>query len=144
MTRFRLSRYDERQCDYEQWKSVSDLSIEERLAAGASVDDLVAAGVLHDDYDPENDPDYFFTPLRPVEEFTPGPPMPDEEFEALLKRASAFSDLARERKAGFARLRARGLEVDSPEYIAFKEESNGKAAQLRAEILTRNASNTAV
>ena len=30
--------------------SSSDLSVEEKLAAGASVDDLISAGVLHDDY----------------------------------------------------------------------------------------------
>jgi hypothetical protein len=69
-------------------KSVSDLSIEERLAAGASVDDLVAAGVLYDDYDPDNDPDYFFAPLPTEDEIAKDraeaskcTPMSEEEFE---------------------------------------------------------------
>jgi hypothetical protein len=144
MTRFRLSRYDERQCDYEQWKSVSDLSIEERLAAGASVDDLVAAGVLHDDYDPENDPDYDFTPLRPVEEFTPGPPMSDEEFGARMNKFLRFFNLSDEFRKESVRLRSEGVKVGSPRFIAFTEEFKKKAEMLRAEKLAENASDTAI
>lgn len=63
---------------------MSGLSVEEQLAAGASVDDLVTAGVLYDDYDPDNDPAYFFTPLRPKREIPVGPPVSDKEFEALI------------------------------------------------------------
>lgn len=48
--------------------AMSDLSVEENLASGASVDDLVAAGVLYDDYDPDNDPAYDFTPEPTAEE----------------------------------------------------------------------------
>ena len=48
--------------------ATSDLSVEENLASGASVDDLVAAGVLYDDYDPDNDSGYDFTPERSLEE----------------------------------------------------------------------------
>ena len=64
--------------------AISDLSVEEQLAGGASVDDLVAAGVLYDDYDPDNDPAYDFTPLPPKKEIPEGPPMSEEEFEALM------------------------------------------------------------
>lgn len=62
---------------------MSGLSIEEQLAAGASADDLVATGVLYDDYDPDNDPNYFFTPLRPVE-VPEMPGMSQEEFEVEM------------------------------------------------------------
>ena len=48
--------------------ATNDLSVEENLAGGASVDDLVAAGVLSDDYDPDNDPAYDFTPEPTAEE----------------------------------------------------------------------------
>ena len=67
--------------------ATSDLSVEEQLAGGASVDDLVAAGVLYDDYDPDNDPAYNFTPLEPVEEISEGIPMSEEEFQASLAGA---------------------------------------------------------
>lgn len=67
--------------------ATSDLSVEEKLASGASVDDLVAAGVLHDDYDPDNDPAYDFTPMEPAEVVLQGPGMTEEEFEASLARA---------------------------------------------------------
>ena len=60
-------------------------TVEEQLAAGASVDGLVASGDLYDDYDPTSD-DYDFTPLEPVEERAPGPPLSDEEFSALIAR----------------------------------------------------------
>lgn len=68
--------------------AVSDLSVEEQLAGGASVDDLIAAGVLYDDYDPDNDPAYFFTPLPTAEEIerdrVKASPMSKEEFEAEM------------------------------------------------------------
>ncbi len=64
--------------------SMSGLSIEEQLAAGASVDGLIVAGVLYDDYDPDNDPAYDFTPLESLEEIPAGPPMSKEEFEAEM------------------------------------------------------------
>ena len=63
--------------------ATSDLSVEEQLAGGASVDDLVEAGVLQDDYDPDNDPDYFFTPEPPAER-TSGLEMSKERFEAVI------------------------------------------------------------
>lgn len=70
---------------------MSGLSVEEQLAAGASVDGLISAGVLYDDYDPDNDPDYLFTPLPTEEEIARDrekaskcTPMSDEEFEAEI------------------------------------------------------------
>lgn len=72
----------------------SDLTVEEQLAAGASTDDLVASGVLSDDYDPDSEY-YDFTPLEPVEEHIPGPPMSDEEFELALARARWGSEVRR-------------------------------------------------
>ena len=62
--------------------SSSDLSIEEKLASGASISDLISAGVLHDDY-PAG---YDFTEGEEVveEEKYNGPPMSDEEFERLM------------------------------------------------------------
>ena len=75
-----------RDADLHQY-AISDLSVEEQLASGASVDDLVAAGVLYDDYDPDNQEEYDFTPLEPVEEIPEGPPMSEEAFEALMARA---------------------------------------------------------
>jgi hypothetical protein len=124
--------------------SSSDLSVEELLASGADVGDLVSAGVLYDDYDPDNDPDYFFTPLRPVEEFTPGPPMSDEEFKVWMNKSFRFFNLAEEFKKESARLRAKGITVGSPEFTAFAEEFKEKAARLRAEKLAENASNNPV
>ena len=64
--------------------ATSDLSVEEQLAGGASVDDLVEAGVLQDDYDPDNDPDYFFTAEPPAEKPTSGLEMSQERFEAVI------------------------------------------------------------
>lgn len=76
---------------------MSGLSIEEQLAAGASVDDLVATGVLYDDYDPDNDPDYDFTPLPTEKEIARSlaisskcDPMAEEEFQSLIKKTFAF------------------------------------------------------
>ncbi|MGC1527444.1 MAG: hypothetical protein WA783_15470 [Phormidesmis sp.] len=85
--------------------ATSDLSVEENLASGASVDDLVAAGVLYDDYDPDNNPAYSFTP-RPTEAemaaqreaATKKPPMSDAEFKALLESSSRYSRLAEEHR----------------------------------------------
>lgn len=75
--------------------ATSDLSVEEKLAGGASVDDLISAGVLYDDYDPDNDPAYFFTPLPTEEEIARDraeaskvPPMSDEEFAAAMAKAT--------------------------------------------------------
>ena len=85
--------------------AMSDLSIEEQLAGGASVDDLIAAGVLYDDYDPDNDPAYSFTP-RPTEEEMAAqraatsecPPMSDVQFKALLESSFKYSRLAAEHR----------------------------------------------
>ena len=87
--------------------AMSDLSVEEQLAGGASVDDLIAAGVLYDDYDPDNDPAYSFTP-RPTEkeiaaqrETVPKkPPMSDAEFEKKmdnLRRCFKIADEHRQK-----------------------------------------------
>jgi hypothetical protein len=126
---------------------VSDLSIEEKLAAGASVDDLIASGDLYDDYDPDG-PDYDFTPLRPVESFTPGPPLSDEEFATRMNKARRFCDLAAEFRKEAVRLEAEGVKVGSPRFIAFTEEFKKKAERLRAEKLAErlaeNASDTAI
>ena len=77
--------------EYLQELSSSDLSVEEKLASGASVDDLISAGVLYDDYDPDNDPAYFFTSLPTPEEMaarkaraSEAPPMSEEQFEAEM------------------------------------------------------------
>ena len=78
--------------------STSDLSVEEQLAGGASVDDLISAGVLHDDYDPDNDPAYSFTPEPIVEEYTPGSPIPEEEFKAQMQEATKHSRMAAEHR----------------------------------------------
>ena len=40
--------------------AASDLSVEEQLSGGASVDSLIAAGVLYDDV--HEDEDHMFTP----------------------------------------------------------------------------------
>lgn len=64
--------------------AVSDLSVEEQLAGSAGVDDLIAAGVLYDDYDPDNDPDYSFNPLPPKQEIPEGPPMSEGEIKEWL------------------------------------------------------------
>lgn len=83
--------------------ATSDLSVEEQLAGGASIEDLTAAGVLYDDYNPD---DYDYTPLRPVQEVPAGPPMPEEEFEALKKRLFRYSDIAAEFRKNAARQKA--------------------------------------
>ena len=77
--------------------ATSDLSVEEQLSSGASVDDLIAAGVLYDDYDPENDPTWFFTPLPTAEEIaaqreavTKKPPMSDAEFEERMNHLCRY------------------------------------------------------
>ena len=61
--------------------AISDLSVEEQLAGGASVDDLVAAGVLHDE-DQRTD---FPSPIR-LEDIThaSGAPMSEEEIKEWL------------------------------------------------------------
>ena len=83
--------------------AMSDLSVEEQLAGGASVDDLITAGVLYDDYDPDNDPAYSFTPAPTAEEMaeqreavTDSPPMSEEEFEARMNQALRYNNLAAE------------------------------------------------
>ena len=58
----------------------SDHTIEEKLAGGADVDDLVASGELYDDYDPKNDPDYFFTSMEDANKRVIVP-MTDEEMK---------------------------------------------------------------
>ena len=122
--------------------ATSDLSVEEQLASGASVDDLVAAGVLYDDYDPDNNPAYFFTPLEPVEQIPEGPPVPDEEFEARMNAISALSNLAKECQA---RCRdERRLNGDASDVSHIVKEYKGKIAKLRAAKLNRHASDTAV
>ena len=95
--------------------ATSDLSVEEQLAGGASVDDLVEAGVLQDDYDPDNDPDYFFTPEPPERAFTPGPPMPKEEFEARMKASSKYSNMAADFRRKAAQCRTERLRGNAPD-----------------------------
>ncbi len=60
--------------------AVSDLSVEEQLADGAGVDDLIAAGVLYDDYDPDNDPAYLFSAAAMKKDKLEGPSISEEEF----------------------------------------------------------------
>jgi hypothetical protein len=69
--------------------SSSDLSVEELLASGADVSSLVSAGVLRDDY-PEG---HEFTEEVPEEETYDGPPMSDEEFEALMAGLDRCAEL---------------------------------------------------
>lgn len=83
--------------------STSDLSVEEQLAGGASVDDLISAGVLYDDYDPENNPAYDFTSRLTVVEIAAlqkrvpqAPPVSDEEFQADMQAHTKYSRLATE------------------------------------------------
>ena len=85
--------------------ATSDLSVEENLASGASVDDLVAAGVLYDDYDPDNNPVYSFAPLPTEEEMaaqkeaaTKKPPMSDAEFKARMNAVCRYSRMAAEHR----------------------------------------------
>ena len=61
--------------DYLEGLSRSDLSVEEKLAGGATVGDLISAGVLHDDYPAGCD----FTEEAPEPQKYDGPPMSDEE-----------------------------------------------------------------
>jgi hypothetical protein len=85
--------------------ATSDLSVEEQLSGGASVDDLIAAGVLYDDYDPDNDPAYSFTP-RPTEEemaaqraaVTKKTPMSDSEFEERMNNLRRYFRMAAEHR----------------------------------------------
>lgn len=119
--------------------ATSDLSVEEQLAGGASVDDLVAAGVLYDDYDPDNDPAYDFTPEPPKREIPVGSGMSDEEFETYKRTAFRYSNMAKEYRKQSGQLRAKGIKVDSLEFRAFTEEF-----QKNAERLTENASDTAI
>ena len=69
--------------DYLDNLSSSDLSVEELLASGADVGDLVSAGVLHDDYPAGHD----FTEEMPEPQKYEGPPMSDEEYELLIAKA---------------------------------------------------------
>ena len=85
--------------------SASDLSVEEQLAGGASVDNLIAAGVLYDDYDPDNDPAYSFTPLPTEEEMAAqraaipeGPPISDAEFQEQMREYSKYDKMAAEHR----------------------------------------------
>ncbi len=79
--------------EYLQELSSSDLSVEEKLASGASISDLISAGVLHDDYPAGHD----FTQEREVaeEEKYDGPPPSDEEFERLIAGAQWCLDVHR-------------------------------------------------
>lgn len=76
--------------------ATSDLSVGEQLAGGASVDDLVAAGVLYDDYAPEGDPDYSFTPLEPLPDLPDGPPVPEEILTARVNASLRCNRMAEE------------------------------------------------
>jgi len=83
--------------------ATSDLSVEEQLSGGASVDDLIAAGVLYDDYDPDNDPASSFTPERSLEEIAAeakevpkAPPMSDAEFQADVREYFKYGRMAAE------------------------------------------------
>ena len=85
--------------------ATSDLSVEENLASGASVDDLVAAGVLYDDYDPDNNPVYSFTPERSLEEIAAeakeapkASKMSEEEFQAKLREHFKHGRMAEEHR----------------------------------------------
>ena len=85
--------------------ATSDRSVEEQLSGGASVDDLIAAGILYDDYDPDNDPAYSFTPLPTEEEMaarraavTKKPPMSDAEFKARMNAVCRYSRIAAEHR----------------------------------------------
>jgi hypothetical protein len=70
--------------------SRSDLSVEELLASGADVGDLVSAGVVYDDYPAGHE----FTEEVPEEAYD-GPPMSDEEFEALMAKVYKCAELRR-------------------------------------------------
>lgn len=68
--------------DYLRELSSSDLSVEELLASGATVGDLVSADVLHDDYPAAHG----FTEEVPVEEKSEQPPRTEEETKRLIAR----------------------------------------------------------
>lgn len=68
----------------------TDGTVEEQLAAGASVDDLIASGALYDDYDPTSD-DYDFTPLPSEEDQTPERTRSREEIDAWRARMHWFT-----------------------------------------------------
>ena len=68
--------------EYLQALSSSDLSVEEKLASGASISDLISAGVLHDDYPAGHD----FTEEVVEEEEYDGPPMSQEDIDSLKAR----------------------------------------------------------
>lgn len=70
--------------------ATSDLSVEEKLASGASVDDLVAAGVLQDDYDPDSE-EYDFTPLPAKKEVGVEKTMSEAIAEALIARCDWYN-----------------------------------------------------
>ena len=83
--------------------ATSDLSVEENLASGASVDDLVAAGVLYDGYDPDNDPAHDFTPEPTAEEMAgmqvispERPVISEEEFQTDMQEHFKHSRMAAE------------------------------------------------
>ena len=85
--------------------ATSDLSVEEQLSGGASVDDLIASGVLYDDYDPDNDPAYSFTPLPTAEEMAQKeaeaikrPPMSEAEFKERMNAVRRYSKMAGEHR----------------------------------------------
>lgn len=75
--------------------SSSDLSVEEKLAAGASVSDLISAGVLYDDYPAGHE----FTTEEDVaerdRENASLPAMSDEEFDLLKRRLEWGIDVHR-------------------------------------------------
>jgi hypothetical protein len=67
--------------------SSSDLSVEELLASGADVGDLVSAGVVYDDYPAGHD----FTKEVPEEKAYDGPPLSDEEHERTMARLDWYN-----------------------------------------------------
>jgi hypothetical protein len=71
--------------------SRSDLSVEELLASGADVGDLVLAGVVYDDYPAGHE----FTEEVPEEEAYDGPPRSQEEIELLKARLRWGSEVHR-------------------------------------------------
>lgn len=67
--------------------SSSGLTVEEQLAGGATVGDLISAGVLHDDYPAGCD----FTEEVPEPQKYDGPPMSEEEFEYHMAIAEWYN-----------------------------------------------------
>ena len=92
--------------------ATSDLSVEEKLASGASVDDLVAAGVLQDDYDPDSE-EYDFTPSPPERHPSEGSPVSDEEFEARINASLRYCNMATEYRKNASRRRLMGQIEDA-------------------------------